>query len=1390
MLLAGSAALAQSLTIAPSTNPSVTAGGTQQFTATARGFTISSVKWEAGGVEGGGATNGKIATGLTGGLYTAPTALPGQNPVTITAVATGTTNTKYSASVYVTIAPPPLVITSVTPNPLATGTINVTVSGAGLQSGAIVLLSYGKNSGIAMSTTGMTAGSISANGYLGTASSASFCVKNPGTACSNPIVVPVGSTSPITYALTVVHGSGSGSYAAATVVTIAANAPPSGQQFQSWSGATVANASASTTTLTMPAANATVTAGYTAAAGLSITSVSPNPLPTGTVTVTITGTGFTSNSAIWDNGVQYPAQQPTANTLTTSVYTALGTTSAVFSVNNAGKLSNTLTVPVAGPPTYTLAVVNGSGSGSYTAGTVVTITANAAPAGQSFTGWTGASVSNANGTTTTIAMPANNATVTANFAPGPTYSLTVVGGSSSGNYAAGAAVTIIANNPQAGQSFLGWTGATVANASASTTTLTMPASAVTVTANFSQAAYTLTVVNGSGSGSYAAGTVVPINAGTAPAGQFFQAWSGSDVANPNQPSTTVTMPPANTTVSASFAAAAPLPFPVSTHPRLWITAADLPRLRGWAASGNPIYAGLTQVLGTAIGNYNLAFPGAALTAKNPTPASPFPDLGDTQGYQGILVEENAMILAFNSMIDPSPSNRSAYAQAARNLIMYGLNQAAQGVLSGAPFRDRLFLTYNRGSYSGHEWALTVDWIYNATDSLGQPILTAADKAVIQQVFLQWCNTLETASTTGGDSPQVVGVVNSVQLLPGNLPYRMASNNYYLAHARNMTMMALALDPGDDPPVNPLLPTSSIGNTARSWILDANGAWLYQEFAMMADPQVAASALGVPNNPTGAGFGLASGGLPPEGFLYGESFGYVFDQLLSLETAGFNNPAISGPQIGLIGAPVWDRYVTGYLSSLTPTAQTFATEPWEGPLYQFAGYGDMLRLYVTPDAMRPFALLALLDQENGDQTQHLNAARWLTVNALAGGASALQSRVSDPWTWGAQLSILYFLLLDPSAAAPTDPRPAYPTLFYDAPQGRLVAHSDWTPNGTMFDYKATWTSINHQDNTGGQFELFRKGEFLTKEMSNYDNNEQGLTTVYHNTLALENWSPAGTPANLGWNEGTEWTNGSQWMWGASAGDPTTITSNGAGYVYASSDLTSMYNRPSVWSPANAAMDVLQATRSIVWLNGVVDNGAASEYVVVYDRAQTQQSGLFKQFNLSLVTAPVTQTGANGATISTETMSDGQQLFIQTLLPRNAATGYFNGAQKLNPIAELEPTQFIYTVQDPINPASTRFLHVLQGADSGVTMVAASYVQSTSGTAFDGAVFGGNAVFFPVSSIAPFAGTSLPVPTGIHSVMVAGLAANAGYAVNVSNGALTISFGGASIADSAGLLKITF
>jgi hypothetical protein len=70
-----------------------------------------------------------------------------------------------------------------------------------------------------------------------------------------------GSTAP-TYALTVVNGSGSGSYTAGATVTISAATPPAGQVFDRWTGVTVANALAVQTTLSMPSAATTVTATF------------------------------------------------------------------------------------------------------------------------------------------------------------------------------------------------------------------------------------------------------------------------------------------------------------------------------------------------------------------------------------------------------------------------------------------------------------------------------------------------------------------------------------------------------------------------------------------------------------------------------------------------------------------------------------------------------------------------------------------------------------------------------------------------------------------------------------------------------------------------------------------------------------------------------------------------------------------------------------------------------------------------------------------------------------------------------------------------------------------------------------------------------------------------
>jgi hypothetical protein len=950
------------------------------------------------------------------------------------------------------------------------------------------------------------------------------------------------------------------------------------------------------------------------------------------------------------------------------------------------------------------------------------------------------------------------------------FTLTVVSGSGSGTYSPGTSINITANSPPQGAKFESWVGAAVASPTSTSTTLTMPSANTTVTATYS-GNYKLTVVNGTGSGSYASGSPVAIKANVPPAGQWFSAWRGAAVASTSSSATTLIMPAAATTVTATYYTPPTIPFPVTDHPRLWVNSSDLPKLRSWAVKSNPIYeSGMLPLLDDAVSVYNTQFfPNGV---QNPN----YPDPGDTQGYTGYLTEQYGAVLAFNSLIDPSAANRIKYAQMARNLLMVAMNQAALGPLANAPFRDPMFAVYNRANGSGEQWPLIVDWIYSAKDSGGNDILTSADKATIRKVFMIWANECLNASTTGGDHPDPIGTVNDLSLLPGNLPYRMASNNYYLGHARLLTMMALSIDPADDPSVDPTQPNSAIGNSMRSYLLDALGAWLYQEYAMMGEPADIVKAYGISG--TGAGFGLSSGGLPPEGMLYGHSFGFALGQLLALQTAGFNNIGYAGPQAALISSPVWDRYVHGYFSSMTPAAQVYASQPYLGPCFEFGSYGDLLRLWVTPDVMQPFSLLALIEEKNG-QTTHRDDARWMAIDGVEGGSGYLYNRITEPWSWSSTNSILYFLLLDPSLAAPADPRPGFPTYFFDPAAGRIVAHTNWTGTSTMFDYRASWESINHQDGDAGQFEIYRNGEWLTKELSNYDDNGFGQSSPYHNTLGIQNWSGNGTP-NLSWYETGMWTDGSQWPLAQSAGDPTTAASLGTNYVYANSNLTPLYNLPDVWDTAAGATDVTQATRTILWLN--------SDYVVVYDRATTQHSGLFKNFNLSFQNLPAIK-----GNVATETLTSGQQLFVQTLLPASAASTCVNGASKLSSVAILEPTQYIYTVSDNSKPTDTRFLHVLQAASKGTAMVVASLAHSTSGSMFDGAVFGASAAFFPHSATFAFVASTFTLPSAVHTLYLSGLAPGKTYGLTVTKSAtgstvvVSPSGSGAS-ADSAGLLVI--
>jgi hypothetical protein len=79
---------------------------------------------------------------------------------------------------------------------------------------------------------------------------------------------------------------------------------------------------------------------------------------------------------------------------------------------------------------YTVTVNSGTGSGDYEEGATVTITADAAPAGQQFKDWTtssaGVAFASATSATTTFTMPANDVTVTANYELAPLTSVSAV----------------------------------------------------------------------------------------------------------------------------------------------------------------------------------------------------------------------------------------------------------------------------------------------------------------------------------------------------------------------------------------------------------------------------------------------------------------------------------------------------------------------------------------------------------------------------------------------------------------------------------------------------------------------------------------------------------------------------------------------------------------------------------------------------------------------------------------------------------------------------------------------------------------------------------------------------------------------------------------------------
>jgi hypothetical protein len=491
-------------------------------------------------------------------------------------------------------------------------------------------------------------------------------------------------------------------------------------------------------------------------------------------------------------------------------------------------------------------------------------------------------------------------------------------------------------------------------------------------------------------------------------------------------------------------------------------------------------------------------------------------------------------------------------------------------------------------------------------------------------------------------------------------------------------------------------------------------------------------------------------------------------LLALHTAGQDSPALWGPQVVLTNQPFWGDFIHAYLNSLGPRPGIDPTDNQNIPFYYAAWYGDGGQRIYTPDFIDCFGALGLYAYSTGD-TNRLNAARWIEQNIPPGGPAGFINRAGgDNNSFSGNL--FYFMLYDPAAVPPTDPHPAEPLDMFVPGMGRILSRTGWDTNANWFTYKLSWSHVDHQLADGNQFELFRRGEWLTSERTGYDLDYGSSDN--HNTLALENDPPdhndPGDPRHL------LYLRGSQWGY-LNGGDPQIVSySLHSNYVAVTGDATAAYN-----STYENSTDILHASRSLVWLR--------PDHIIVYDRAASKTTNRFKRFWLNTTTNAVI-----AGNRSTVTMASGQKLYTTTLLPTNAAVTVELYTNLAGDLAPLESMAYRLRVEAPGGPSSVRFLNVLQGADAGTAANVATLVQSTNGTAFAGAVVANTAVLFPVDLGGAFSGTTYFVPGLVAIHLITGLTPNAGYTVvRVAAGTgetVTVSSGGPSLTDSGGVLAV--
>jgi uncharacterized protein YjdB len=809
------------------------------------------------------------------------------------------------------------------------------------------------------------------------------------------------------------------------------------------------------------------------------------------------------------------------------------------------------------------------------------------------------------------------------------------------------------------------------------------------------------------------------------------------------------------------------PTPVTTHPRLYVTAAMLPTLRAKFSAGSPMASAIRN---QAITYYNAdnalwswGSSGACGGAHSPS------------NSPGSYEERNAYYYAFMALIDPSDPtyNWSCYGRDVWVSIM-------NGFVAGTYFPNE-----DEWRQSAPQFSFTTDWL------LGSGALSSASDLALARNFvyaaLQWTVSPSHYGPAAWIPPNGYSNDASLYNSPGEWlgvsKIRTMGNNYALA--RNIYLAALPLTFNDDTTDDP--PTSNTCSASRylvcpDWTAGSRhaffnyfaGAYLYDVYAHLEDPAISSAAYqatykNLRTVPTcadwqgdaevGAGtvpcFGDGRGGESSEGSGYGYSVYSLRYGLNAAWTAGYGDPLVWGPQMSMATSSWWDLHAVADNLFLSGMEKYNGNSSGTSPAYSFMDTGDTNSYYRYPAWFQAAAGTLVFDSYTG-RTDRTATLEWPILNSAFGGASGTALGCSNYCGFNAELNndlgsavaVDMFIALpaaDAVASGPADPRPSLPTDWYNGSYNQhQIVRNGWTGGtaNSFFSYTCGNALIDHEHGTCGRFEVYSGNEYITKGRSTFDDyNYLMSSATQSNELSIMNTGQTcnTTSCFYYWS----YASGGQWWHGIQADFVTLLHSELPAYAANIADMTGQYNA----FGTGGFTDVTGASRSLIYLRN-------SNQVLTYDRATT---GSANPKGVYLNTTGTPTLSAN--TASWLTRSGAQRAYYTTLLGGTLSN---NGLAAGNP-EQANDWEVASTLKvDGGSVTSDQFLNVLEWGASSLAKSPTTLVQSTSGQSFDGVKLGSSLAMFMRNWPAAFTSVTYPA-SGATAHYISDLLPNTTYSI---------------------------